>query len=638
LKTLILLSRIKTSGKTQKADNYVSTDYNYTDDKFLDGTNYGFRFDETNHEFRDSFGNVEEHTQLQGGSVRKNMLKRGDMGLQRANRKDLLVRMDTVQNSIITDRPQRANRKYMLVPMDTIQNLAIPNFNSQNSIITDADIYLNMDLDRPINRLRTINIENDFQLEQPWLEDELRYKSYHDKIQYGTVMRLIKEDEKKKWFKNFDKKKEVDHDDEKISHQDSIGSKPIPNQTYEEFNEKDMDQKFEIYFRDHQEEFDDLKQEIEEYFDIMCTHMKAFYGKNSLEIEGLETILRVVKIYSDDFIEFIIDDRWALLKNKIVKKQVFDEFQYLAKNGIEDMETFKKFKKGVLQNILHYYSEVKHEVDACVQAFTWLILVFPKNKHLPEKNCYLPHRACELKNSRRHYTVPNPKAVFLASLAFLLQIGVPAMIIVYHLFIHPKTFEPYVSGEDIDENYGQIMQQFCPSSVYELHSSTRPISEIIYKYSTKVIAWALLFLLNGQLKSGSAEECKQFRTNWSSHALPTTGLIWSRVQNLMSYHLIILTTIVLFFQDPSLQSLVLNCLAMVFLMKVDDELAKYHKVNNGIGTTNDNGRKILMSYIASGVRNSDKIEKFYEWKTTKYTIQFFLHLTLFAYIWTFTCV
>ena len=50
--------------------NCFSTDYNYTDDKFLDGTNYGFRFDETNHEIRDSFGNVEEHTQLQGGSVR----------------------------------------------------------------------------------------------------------------------------------------------------------------------------------------------------------------------------------------------------------------------------------------------------------------------------------------------------------------------------------------------------------------------------------------------------------------------------------------------------------------------------------------------------------------------------------------
>jgi len=632
--------------------NCFSTDKNYGQDEILNGTNHGSRTNNRSARqadgFLDSFyGNIEEHTQ--GRSVEKNMLKRADTGLkttdrnlERANRNNLLSHMDTIQNSIIADEPKRANRKYVLVPMDTFQHMSIPNFNFENPVITNEDIYLNIDdVDRPINRLRSVAFATDFKLEQAWLEDELHFKSYHDRLEYGTVMQLIKEDEKKKWFEQIDKKKPDANYDE-----DSIGSKPSISQNYGEFNddfksdEKNMDTKFEIYFSENQDKFDDLKLEIEEYFDIMCTHMKAVFGKDSLEIEGLERILRVVKIYSDNFVEFIKDDNWALMKNKIVKKSVFDELQELVKTEIiEDMEKFQKLKKGVLQNILRYYSGIKHEVDACVQSFTWITLVFPKNKCFrPEVYCYLPHRAYELKDSLRHYTVPNPKAVFLGFLAFALQIGVPIMVIVYHLFINPNTFESYVSGEDTDKNFGVFWQQFCPSSLYELHKSSHPTSEFIYKYSTKFIAAALLFLLNGQLRASAKEECKQFRINWSSYALPKTGLIWSRLQNSMSYALVILTTIVLFFQDPSLQSLVLNCLAMVFLMKVDDELANYNKVNNGIGTTNDNGRKILLSYIASGVRNSDKMESCYNSISTKIGVHIFVQLIFLAYVWTFTCV
>merc|ERR1712034_198860 len=51
-----------------------------------------------------------------------------------------------------------------------------------------------------------------------------------------------------------------------------------------------------------------MQSEIEEYFDIICSHMKQVFGNESLEIEGLERILKVAKIYSDDFKDFIQND------------------------------------------------------------------------------------------------------------------------------------------------------------------------------------------------------------------------------------------------------------------------------------------------------------------------------------------
>ena len=48
----------------------------------------------------------------------------------------------------------------------------------------------------------------------------------------------------------------------------------------------------------------------------------------------------------------------------------------------------------------------------------------------------------------------------------------------------------------------------------------------------------------------------------------------------------------------------LNCVALVFLQKIDDEIASWTslRVDRGIAKGSDGGKKVLESYLLSGVR------------------------------------
>lgn len=201
--------------------------------------------------------------------------------------------------------------------------------------------------------------------------------------------------------------------------------------------------------------------------------------------------------------------------------------------------------------------------------------------------------------------------------------------IVYHLTLSDHWH--VLSGEGIYE-------EFCPRNFYELHKASLTAGQYYYIYFTKFAATALLYHLNGILRTNHRDELEKFKVNWASYALPTSGLITSRVQNSISYVLVLFTTIFLFFTQSDLTDVVLNYIAMQFIVNFDEELAFYHKVTKGIGSVNDKGKNIYLSYITSGVRKCDDLNKFCDKEIFITLSKLFSFICVCLYMWTFTCV
>jgi hypothetical protein len=273
-----------------------------------------------------------------------------------------------------------------------------------------------------------------------------------------------------------------------------------------------------------------------------------------------------------------------------------------------EIEEFKEFKLGVLRNILDYYSERaknKHKVDAIVQAFVGVINIQYEDQDQNQiwtKQCDLPHRRSP-ENALQWYKSPNPGAVGLGLLAFFFQMIIPPAMMHYQLARDPETYV-YLSEEE-------FLHNLCPFAFHSVGEGTAT-ADIIHAILLKLTSGALLWHLHGCLRQAADDEWEIFKINWQCHALPKHGLLWSRVQNTVVFYLVIFTTIILFFQGRNFADMFLNYLAMDFLMNIDDDLAEVHQVPQGIGTLNDSGRKIVLSYIASGVRDTTKMETFFD--------------------------
>jgi len=247
-----------------------------------------------------------------------------------------------------------------------------------------------------------------------------------------------------------------------------------------------------------------------------------------------------------------------------------------------------------------------------------------------QKQCYLPHRYAVLKNSP-HYIRPNWPAIFLWIQSSLIQIFIPIAMINGYVGHHEESYAPLTHGE--------VIQKICPVSAYDLmFGEGFSTHEINHFWVIKIAGALSIAFLKAQLLSDAEDEWDNFGMNWSNKALPKLGLIFSRIQNAFVFMLIMVTTVILFLEDPTFTGILLNCVAMQFILQVDDLITGYIKVAMGIATENDAGRKLFLSYIASGIRKDKKMEKFLNLPFIKSSIQLLRQLLLLFIVWTFMCV
>ena len=77
---------------------------------------------------------------------------------------------------------------------------------------------------------------------------------------------------------------------------------------------------------------------------------------------------------------------------------------------------------------------------------------------------------------------------------------------------------------------------------------------------------------------------------------------------------------------------------MSFIISFHRDFSETHKVKHGIATINDGGRKILLSYIASGARDTGGIDENMASKKIEKLIYFLGILISLGYVWVFNCV
>jgi hypothetical protein len=163
-------------------------------------------------------------------------------------------------------------------------------------------------------------------------------------------------------------------------------------------------------------------------------------------------------------------------------------------------------------------------------------------------------------------------------------------------------------------------------------------AEVNYKLIAKFAGTILFYHLNAVLKTDLIEGFEAMKINWCSYAIPKAGLLATRAVLTVNYTLLLFTTLVLFFQSNDLPDILLNCLAMEFLILFDLDFTKFHKVEHGIATNNDFGRKIFLSYIASGVDTNSIITENMQQKWVQKTLQIIGWAIACSYIWVFNCI
>jgi len=382
--------------------------------------------------------------------------------------------------------------------------------------------------------------------------------------------------------------------------------------------------------------------DITTYFKIICYKMTETFGKEEVIHQQPIKILRVAKLFDQNFEKFIVQDSWGLKKNQIVRLKELDYLQKECANKIpheKREEKFKVLKKAVLRNLLHYYSKVAtedHKVDAIVQAFVPIIWKkFDPLKWEFEGDCYLPHRQDLVKT---HYSfcqgwikitnvTPNPTAVIMGLQAFFIQVGVPCLMIYYQNWRSPTT-RGYLA-------YGEVMNNLCPEPLTIF--PTRSTHLNWYNVGTKTASVILLAFLYINMKVDEVEQMKKFRINWQNLAIPRKGMFASRFTNSMAFGLIILSTVTLFYQQSDFGDLLLNFMAMQFIMSFDEDLEEKRKVKLGIATSNDGGRKLLLSYVANGIRDTNQMNSLLN--KTSPLIFAMMNLGMFLiYVWVFYCL
>jgi hypothetical protein len=380
---------------------------------------------------------------------------------------------------------------------------------------------------------------------------------------------------------------------------------------------------------------------IHTYFKIICNTLTEMFGKEEVKNQGPHKILRVVELFDENFEEFIKYDSWGLKGNSIIPPE---ELDYLQQECVQDKsdnkreERFQVLKREVLRNLLEYYKTVAtvgNQVDAITQAFVGIIWTkFDIRNRKFESHCYLPHRT----NLVKTYTycngwiklsnvTPNPHAVILGCQAFFIQIAVPVLLFYYTNWRHADNYDYLDQGE--------VISNLCPEPFTKF--AARGPHQNAYNIGTKLTSVIFISHLYAILKKDSAEDWKNFKINWQNHALPKLGLIFGRVKDSAVFGLILLTTVTLFFQDPGYADLALNVLGMQFIMNFSEEMADTHSVQNGIGSTNDGGRKLLLSYIANGIRKPNHVEAIL--RLTNWFSGFMMTILIWTmYIWVFNCL
>jgi len=390
----------------------------------------------------------------------------------------------------------------------------------------------------------------------------------------------------------------------------------------------DMSAECETLYWDHVRLFGrHSAEEIKTYFYIICTHMDGLFGEESVELERHDRIFRVAETYSKQFAQDMRLDKWKVNKKKLFTPDEWERVQeYCSKylDNAEENKSFIKLKQLILTKILDYYGDIAQaqEVDVITQAWTLLIVKRPKKWYQLwnwKSECNLPH--CHPVQAEEGYVTmytPNPKAVVLAAGSFLIQMLVP-LTIIFHHFLKNKN-------------------KFCPQGIFDTHYGEMSSSEIYYIHVTKFATLILSYYLNEVLKADFKKGKEIFSKNWTSKALSTKGLFASRLQNVFSYILVLLTTVVLFFQSDTLPDILLNCIAMAFIISFHRDFGETIKVENGIATINDGGRKILLSYIASGARDTEEIDKNMASKHIERLVYFLGCVVALGYVWVFDCV
>jgi len=371
---------------------------------------------------------------------------------------------------------------------------------------------------------------------------------------------------------------------------------------------------------------EDSAEEIKKYFYIICTHIAGLFGEESVQLERHDRIFKAAETYSEQFAEDMRCDKWTINKKKLklFSDEEWEKVQDYCTNYLVKAEQFIKLKQLILTKILDHYGDIAQaqEVDVITQAWTFLIVKRPKKWYQWWKwksECDLPHRH-PVQPEEGYVTMytPNPKAVVLAAGSFLIQIMVP-LTIIFHHFLKNKN-------------------KFCPQGIFDMPYGEISSPEFYYIYVTKFAALILSYYLNAVLKADFNKGKEIFSKNWTSRALSVKGLFGGRLQNIFSYILVLLTTVVLFFQSNTLPDILLNCIAIAFIISFHRDFGETIKVEHGIAPINDGGRKLFLSYIASGARDTDEIDKNMASKKIDGLIYFLGCVVALGYVWVFDCV
>lgn len=395
---------------------------------------------------------------------------------------------------------------------------------------------------------------------------------------------------------------------------------------------------------------DEIESNLGEFVELISATMKENFGEDPVELEGAQRIRKVAEIFIENFREFILCDKWQLEKIiEIPKNEKIHEILQETKTILNsqninalttaEKEELKNKEKELFKFISKYYSEIvkkKHNVDVYVQAcvgLIWTKSTNPGKNGWFEKHCDLPHRHYLRKKSIFKCigieVLPNVKAIFLASFSILIQIIAPLYMIVNALGMDQNTLE-VGCGE-------MAWNNICPNNIF---SWDEEVDYSVVDIFTKLIAALLIYNLNGRLRKNAVEEWKDMIQNWSVYALPISGLIFSRIVHAIVYISILLATGVLFIGENEITFIILNFLKVLFLVEFHKLTPVLHYVTKGIASSNDDGRKLFLSYLASGCRKSP--ECLSRHGTEGPCINFLGYIAnmimVFGFIWIFTCV
>jgi len=147
-----------------------------------------------------------------------------------------------------------------------------------------------------------------------------------------------------------------------------------------------------------------------------------------------------------------------------------------------------------------------------------------------------------------------------------------------------------------------------------------------------------LYILPFFLKRNLKEELELIETNWQSYAISEFGLKLSYVANSIASILILFDTVQVFFHSPGLIDILLNYVALQFLVNFDEEIAEMFHMTKGKHSEKEQGAELLLDVVQNGRRGKESFEIWKNGCFVKYFMWFFWIIVIGLGVWELKCL